>query len=399
MKYFFKTRLGNTRFQLADGSVLFKDVPIARTGEQEYDATERPELVPNDRGKVIVRRTPEEVFSERAMASFEGMAVTIGHPRDFDGQIIFVTPDNWRQLAHGHIQNVRRGTDDKTDLLLADVIVKTPEALQAIDDGDDEVSCGYDADYEQISPGLAKQSAITANHLALVPNGRAGFRCAIGDSMPSTTKNWFTRLLKARKTGDAAEMASLIDNPPDDVTGDNEVSTAMTPGGVVINLAPQNPLPGPALPGTGDAEDIPEWGKALIEAVAKLTPAATAPGTGDAEDEEEKKEEEGKVTGDAAYRADLIQPGIQLPEKAKPTAFKRQVLASADQSLVRSIVGDADISKLKKATVDMAFTAVSELAKNRNTKTVDSLQTQTATTVKTIAGMNQAAQEFWSKRG
>ncbi|HBS6973259.1 TPA: DUF2213 domain-containing protein [Klebsiella pneumoniae] len=399
MKYFFKTRLGNTRFQLADGSVLFKDVPIARTGEQEYDATERPELVPNDRGKVIVRRTPEEVFSERAMASFEGMAVTIGHPRDFDGQIIFVTPDNWRQLAHGHIQNVRRGTDDKTDLLLADVIVKTPEALQAIDDGDDEVSCGYDADYEQISPGLAKQSAITANHLALVPNGRAGFRCAIGDSMPSTTKNWFTRLLKARKTGDAAEMASLIDNPPEDVTGDNDVSTAMTPGGVVINLAPQNPLPGPALPGTGDAEDIPEWGKALIEAVAKLTPAATAPGTGDAEDEEEKKEEEGKVTGDAAYRADLIQPGIQLPEKAKPTAFKRQVLASADQSLVRSIVGDADISKLKKATVDMAFTAVSELAKNRNTKTVDSLQTQTATTVKTIAGMNQAAQEFWSKRG
>lgn len=38
MKYFFKTRLGNTRFQLADGSVLFKDVPIARTGEQVYPA-------------------------------------------------------------------------------------------------------------------------------------------------------------------------------------------------------------------------------------------------------------------------------------------------------------------------------------------------------------------------
>ncbi len=218
--------------------------------------------------------------------------------------------------------------------------------------------------------------------------------------MPSTTKNWFTRLLKARKTNDAAEMANLIDNPPDDVTGDNDVSTSMTPGGVIINLAPQNPLPGPALPGTGDAEEeIPAWGKALIEAVAKLTPAAAAPGTGDAEDEEEKQEEEGKITGDAAYRADLIQPGIQLPDKAKPTAFKRQVLSSADQSLVRSIVGDADISKLKKATVDMAFTAVSELAKNRNTKTVDSLQTQTATTVKTIAGMNQAAQEFWSKRG
>ena len=400
MKYFFKTRLGNTRYQLADGSVLFKDVPIARAGEQEYDTTERPELVPDDRGKIIVRRTPEEVFSERAMASFEGMAVTVGHPRDFGGQIIFVTPDNWRQLAHGHIQNVRRGTGDKSDLLLADVIIKTPEALQAIDDGDNEVSCGYDADYEQISPGLANQSAITAIHLALVPNGRAGFRCAVGDSMPSTTKNWFTRLLKARKTGDAAEMASLIDNPPDNMTGDDDVTSSMTPGGVVINLAPQNPLPGPVLPGTGDAEeDVPAWAQAIIARLDKLeSMEKQEQQTGD-EDAEEKKEEEGKVTGDAAYRADLIQPGIQLPEKAKLTAFKRQVLASADQTLVRSIVGDADISTLKKATVDMAFNAVSELAKNRNTKTVDSLQTQTATTVKTIAGMNQAAQDFWHKRG
>jgi hypothetical protein len=43
MKYFFKTRLGNTRYQLADGSVLFKDVPIGRTGEQVYGA-ELPKL-------------------------------------------------------------------------------------------------------------------------------------------------------------------------------------------------------------------------------------------------------------------------------------------------------------------------------------------------------------------
>lgn len=400
MKYFFKTRLGNTRFQLADGSVLFKDVPIGRTGEQEYDATERPELMPDARGKVIVRRTPEEVFSERAMASFEAMAVTIGHPRDFNGEIIFVTPENWRQLANGHIQNVRRGQGSESDLLLADVIVKTPEGLQAIDDGDDEVSCGYDADYEQISPGLANQSAITGNHLALVPNGRAGFRCKIGDAMPSTTKNWFTRLLKARKTNDAAEMANLIDNPPDNMTGDtDDVTTAMTPGGVVINLSPQSPMPAPTLPGTGDSEEeIPEWGKALIAAVAKLTP--TAPTTVD-EDEDEKGEVEGAVTGDAAYRADLIQPGIQLPTKVKPTAFKRQILAAADQTLVRSIVGDADVTGLKKATVDMAFNAVSELAKNRNTaaQTVDSFRTMTTNTTKSIAEINKAAKELWAKRG
>jgi hypothetical protein len=37
------------------------------------------------------------------------MNVTIGHPKDFGGNIIFVTPENWRRLANGHIQNVRRG--------------------------------------------------------------------------------------------------------------------------------------------------------------------------------------------------------------------------------------------------------------------------------------------------
>ncbi len=400
MKYFFKTRLGNTRFQLADGSILFKDVPIGRTGEQVYGAEELPELTPDSDGLIVVRRTPEEVFSERTIASFESMAVTIGHPKDFSGNIIFVTPENWRRLANGHIQNVRRGEGANSDLLLADVIVKTPEAIQAVEDGDDEVSCGYDADYRQISPGIAEQYAITGNHLALVPNGRAGSRCALGDAMPSTTKNWFTRLLKARKTNDAAEMANLIDNPPDNMTGDNDdVTTAMTPGGVVINLSPQNPMPAPTLPVTTDSgEEIPAWGKALIEAVAKLTPAV--PVTVD-EGEDEKDEEEGAVTGDAAYRADLIQPGIQLPTKAKPTAFKRQVLASADQMLVRSIVGDADVKKLKKATVDMAFNAVSELAKNRNTaaQTTDSFRAMTTTTTKSIAEINKAAKEIWAKRG
>lgn len=400
MKYFFKTRLGNTRFQLADGSILFKDVPIGRTGEQVYAAEELPDLTPDRDGLIVVRRTPEEVFSERTIASFEGMAVTIGHPKDFSGNIIFVTPQNWRQLANGHIQNVRRGEGANSDLLLADVIAKTPEAIQAVEDGDDEVSCGYDADYRQISPGVAEQYAITGNHLAFVPNGRAGSRCALGDAMPSTAKNWFTRLLKARKTNDAAEMANLIDNPPENMTGDNDdVTTAMTPGGVVINLSPQGPMPAPTLPVTTDSEEvIPEWGKALIAAVAKLTPAS--PAVGD-ENEDEKDESEGAVTGDAAYRADLIQPGIQLPAKAKPTAFKRQVLVSADQLLVRSIVGDADIAKLNRATVDMAFTAVSELAKNRNTtaQTTDSFRNMTTNTTKSIADINKAAKELWAKRG
>jgi hypothetical protein len=33
--------------------------------------------------------------------------------------------------------------------------------------------------------------------------------------MPNKAKNWWERLVRARKTNDAAEMANLIDNPPD----------------------------------------------------------------------------------------------------------------------------------------------------------------------------------------
>lgn len=405
MKYFFKTRLGNTRFQLSDGSVLFKDVPIGRTGEQVYGAEELPDIEPDSNGLVTVRRTPAEVFSVETIASFEGLAVTIGHPKDLAGNIVFISPDNWRQLANGHIQNVRRGEGDQQDLLVADVIVKTPEALQAIENGDDEVSCGYDADYRQISPGVAEQYAITGNHLAIVPNGRAGSRCAFGDAMPTTTKNWFSRLVRARKTNDANELANLIDNPPTDMTNDgDDISTATTPGGAVnIYLGAQKPESDPQLPGTADApDDVPAWAQAILARLDKLEGANSGEqGTTDEdEDKDEKKEKEGAVTTDAAYRADLIKPGIQLPQSVKPTAFKRQVLLSADQALVRQVVGDADIQKMPKRTVDVAFQAASELAKNRNTqassRTVDALRNQGG---KSIADVNKANADFWAKKG
>ena len=401
MKYFFKTRLGNTRFMLSDGSLLCKDVPIARIGTQVYGAEELPELEPGADGLITVHRTPEEVFSEKTIASFEGMAVTIGHPTDFAGNILFVSPDNWRALSVGHLQNVRRGEGGDRDLLIADVIVKDKTGIEAIQRGSDEVSCGYDADYKQISPGVASQFDITGNHLALVPSGRAGPRCALGDSMPTTKKSWFERLVKAKKTNDAATMAELIDNPPDTMTGDDDVTNTTTPGGVVnIHLAPQQPLPGPQLPGStaDEGEDMPAWAKLLVARLDKLEGTSTEEKTGD-EDKEEKEEKEEKITGDAAYRADLIQPGIQLPEKAKITHFKRTVLAAADQKIVRAVVGDADIAKLPKRTVDMAFNAVSEITKTRNTKTNDSARAMGDATRSTIAGLNQANQDFWAKRG
>ncbi|EIW3447712.1 DUF2213 domain-containing protein, partial [Salmonella enterica] len=56
MKYFFNTRLGETRYQLADGSLLCRDVPIGRTGKQLYGAADLPNLKPDKFGEIVVTR-------------------------------------------------------------------------------------------------------------------------------------------------------------------------------------------------------------------------------------------------------------------------------------------------------------------------------------------------------
>ncbi|WP_045960447.1 DUF2213 domain-containing protein [Xenorhabdus poinarii] len=404
MKYFFTTRLGNTRYQLADGSLLCKDVPIARTGTQLYADFELPTLEPDTDGEIVVERSPDEVFSEATLASFEGMTVTIKHPEDTDGNIIFVDPDNWRDLAHGHVQNVRRGEGKQSDLMLADLIIKDTDAIAAIDEGFDEVSCGYDAEYRQTAKGKAEQYQITGNHVALVQDARAGSRCSIGDSMSTKTQTWFKRLRQAIKTKDSAAMEAALNNAPESITGDE--GTGEVPKAININISPQQPLPkeDPEMK-TGD-EQIPEWAKALI---ARLDALEGKSGTGDNGDEtdpkepeqtgddgDEKDEKEEQVTGDAAYKAELIIPGIKL-DAAKPTAFKRQVLVSADQAMVRTIVGDAEIKKLPKHIVDMAFNAVAELAKNRNTQvTGDSARNKSSGN--SIADLNKQNAEFWANR-
>ncbi|PHM39278.1 phage head protein/prohead protease [Xenorhabdus mauleonii] len=408
MKYFFTTRLGNTRYQLADGSLLCKDVPIARTGTQLYADFELPTLEPDDDGEIVVERSPEEVFSEATLASFEGMTITIKHPEDARGNVMFVDPDNWRDLAHGHVQNVRRGEGEQSDLMLADLIIKDTEAIEAIDTGFDEVSCGYDAEYRQTAEGKAEQYQITGNHVALVQDARAGSRCSIGDSMSNTAQKWFSRLKRAVKTKDSAAMEEVLNNAPESLTGDE--GTGELPKAININISPQQPLPkeDPEMK-TGD-EQIPEWANAIL---ARLDALEGKSGTGDngtdpkdpkdpkdpekTGDDDEKDEKEENITGDSAYKAELIVPGIDLSTPSKLTTFKRQVLVSADQAMVRNIVGDAEIKKLPKRVVDMAFNAVAELAKGRNTQaTGDSSRNKPSGNH--IADLNKANAEFWANR-
>ena len=154
-------------------------VPIARTGEYEYNVAEgmSPGIEPGPDGTIISRREEAEVFAPAALASFEGKPVTLGHP-----PVDEVTPDDWRQYAVGHVTNVRRGEGDNADKVVADLVISDAAAIEAINSGLREVSCGYDVTVEQVEPGVERQTRIRGNHVALVDAGRAGPECAIKDS-------------------------------------------------------------------------------------------------------------------------------------------------------------------------------------------------------------------------
>lgn len=419
MKYFFTTRLGETRYLQADGSLLCKDVPIARTGTQVY-LPEEIDLEPDASGTVTVWRTEDEVFSPETMASFEGVAVTLGHPEDSLGNIVFVNPSNFAELAHGHIQNVRRGTGDKSDLLIADVLIKRQEAIDAVNSGLTDVSCGYDAQYKQLAPGKGKQYQITGNHLAVgIDRGRAGVRCAIGDSIPSTTKekpvmSWLKKLAQAIKTKDEDALAKLIDEAPD-MPSDGMASIP----GVTINM--NAPAQSTALPEanrsttdegdpnkekTGD-EEIPDWAKALLVRLetleGKTTDGDPDPGNMTTDEDEEENR---KVTGDAAFKrnliadAEIICPGFQ---PAGDKNLKRQVLNHAMRTgdSLKSF-GVDDFYKAPKATVDAVFTAAVALHKAKNH--LAPLNSGTRTTDRAIstkhlspAELNKLNADFWAK--
>ena len=161
------------QLETGDGFLICRNVPIARIGKQEYLGTEvgKPE-----EQMVTVIRPEEEVFSDAAIASFEGKPVTDDHPP------VLLDADNAAAYAKGHVQNVRRGSGEWKDYLVADIHVHDAGTIQEIRDGKREISCGYRCEWEENPDGTMTQRNIRGNHVALVSSGRAGARAAIMDS-------------------------------------------------------------------------------------------------------------------------------------------------------------------------------------------------------------------------
>ncbi len=208
--HYYGTRLSeNISRRDPEGYLLCLNVPVARTGTQEYLPAEIG--LPAAAGEPVpVFRPPEEVFSPEAVASFEGMPVTNDHPPEG------VDISNIRALQKGHAHNVRRGSGENADLLLADLIITDPALINAIlEDGKREISCGYTYELHEEN-GQYIQRKIRGNHVAVVDVGRAGSRVSIHDHKPERRKNTMNKslckvLARMAKDGDVETVAEMIE--------------------------------------------------------------------------------------------------------------------------------------------------------------------------------------------
>lgn len=174
-KFLIKEKLSNNLYLTPEGYLICRNVAIARDGVLLYHKSELPMKTKNadSEGMVRVYRAEKEIKDPKALASFEGKPVTMGHPPDF------ITPENWKKFAIGTVQNVSLGDDHK---IKADLILTDPDAIEKVKSKKiRELSCGYDADYSEEN-GKVTQGNILGNHVALVLEGRCGSSCRIFDS-------------------------------------------------------------------------------------------------------------------------------------------------------------------------------------------------------------------------
>ena len=153
-------RFDNVAFKATKTDEGFiRDSPIVgRTGILVYrnaDGTERREY-----------RPPEEAFKADSLASLMGKPITIGHKA-------FVTAGNAAKVAP--VGSVLSAGRQDGNAIRADIVIYN------LDTDARELSCGYSLNLDE-TPGItpegehydAIQRNIVYNHVALVPQGRAG---------------------------------------------------------------------------------------------------------------------------------------------------------------------------------------------------------------------------------
>ena len=437
-RFYAPERISKNISRTNEGYLLCEGVALARTGTQIYLPDEvMGEVEAGKDGIVRIQRDEDVVFHPNTIASFNGKPFTIDHPDEG------VDPSNWNDLTAGIIMNPRRGEGLEDDLMIGDILVTKKEAIDMITDGGiREISCGYDADYEQIEPGRGRQVNIVGNHCALVQAGRAGSRCAIKDRRPNMSLK--DRIKKAFLSKDAKaldEALLTLDESSEAEEGNegNHIHLHLNDGVTVKDKTKDDEEK------TGkekedmkikDEEKNEERFKKIEDTMGKICDALKIKDkvAKDAGDDEEDDTEEGKTRKkentedslkgvqatfkDLASRAEILVPGIKLssitvdskdPKKTLDavTRSKRRVLDAYFQTdagredLEPFMTGDkASVDSMPVATLDAAFIAVSEMARRRNNtaNTRDRVTVHDFGKAVSASDINAKNQAFWDKQ-
>lgn len=181
MRFLVAEKLGPHKFKTPEGYLICTDAILSRTGKQEYkrcelfgDSCENPDKIVN------VERTDDEVFSDKAMASFENKPICVEHP-DHD-----VNAENHNELAVGFVRDIHKGEDNGKPVMMGTLVITDKDAVEAVESGEyKELSCGYDCDIDDDDE--PRQRNIRGNHVALCKQGRAG----IARIVDSVNDAWF----------------------------------------------------------------------------------------------------------------------------------------------------------------------------------------------------------------
>lgn len=405
LRFYATVQLGPKQSVTPEGFLICHDVAIARTGVQRYLADEVP-IEAGPGGQVEIRREPDDVFRPETLASFEGKPVTIDHPDDL------VNPDNWKGLAVGLTQNVRRGEGLDQDLVFADLLIMDREAIEAVRAGLREVSCGYEADYEQLEPGVGYQRNIVGNHVAVVERGRAGARCAIQDKDPipmSKKLSWADRLRRAfmaRDSEAAEEVAKEIEakdaDGDDDKDDEGKSKTSDALNAILDRLSTMDAdIKALKEARADDAEEDPDDDVVTEDTIIEAEEAGKA-NTGETYT--------GDAYRDAVSRAEILAPGIRVAttDAARSTkgvaviqrAALRRALTGDHAEKIKPLLHGTTVDALSADALQAVFVGAAEVVRNMNNASGmrGSVSTKDFGRQVTPTSMNKAAQDYWANR-
>lgn len=325
-----------SRIVLPNGFLLCAGVRLAKPMVKDYYKGELGLDNPTDIIKVYT--DADTLFDQAVIDGFDGSDVVISHP---DGNKM--TADNYKH----HIIGTAKNVGQKDGYLVADLTIKDKQAIQLIQNDDiRQISLGYLAQLDMTGGTDERGQAydarwilMTADHIAVVKQGRCGQDCQIGDSQ-NNPKEYFMKVTINGIEFEVADapLAQAILHQSRELDGlkTGEIKVGDTAFSLDENKALQASI-----------DKLINDNKALLSQNQSLKANQIS------DDEIEKRVRERVKTLDDAKQLD---PNF-VGDGKTVSQIRREIVSNlGDDKLVTAIVGD--VKTANQADIDTAFKAL-----------------------------------------